>query len=76
MVNALKNEPGLGGWDIINEMEGVITPGQYNRERCFDTRSLSGTGAGWKGHLYSAQELLRYSTLTLVLLLHYVFKKM
>ncbi|KAK7104063.1 mannan endo-1,4-beta-mannosidase-like [Littorina saxatilis] len=59
-VKAVKDHPALGGWDIINEMEGFIKPGQYNSESCFDTRFLQNSGAGWAGQLYTAQELLRF----------------
>ncbi|PVD25441.1 hypothetical protein C0Q70_13097 [Pomacea canaliculata] len=38
-VQAVKDHPALGGWDIINEMEGIIKAGEYNSEPCFDTRS-------------------------------------
>lgn len=60
MVKALKDQPALAGWDIINEMEGVINPNLHSREPCFDTTFLRSSGAGWKGHIYSAQELLRF----------------
>merc|ERR1719277_2963587 len=59
-VNAVKNHPALGGWDIINEMEGFIIPGQHDSEPCFDTTFLSGSGAGWAGKSYTAQQLLRF----------------
>lgn len=59
MVKALKDQPALAGWDIINEMEGVINPNLHNSEPCFDTTFLAPSGAGWKGHIHSAQDLLR-----------------
>ena len=58
-VNAVKHHPALGGWDIINEMEGFIRTDIHDSERCFDTSKLAGTGAGWAGHAYSARDLLR-----------------
>lgn len=58
-VQAVKDHPALGGWDIINEMEGIIKAGEYNSEPCFDTRPLGGSGAGWAGGGYRAQDLLR-----------------
>ena len=58
-VKAVKDHPALGGWDIINEMEGFIKPGQHNSEPCFDTTFLTGSGAGWAGASYTAQQLLR-----------------
>ncbi|KAL4238580.1 hypothetical protein ACF0H5_003287 [Mactra antiquata] len=60
MVNALKGEPALGGWDIINEAEGVIIPGHQSSNPCHDTTSLTNSGAGWAGQLYTAAELQRF----------------
>lgn len=60
MVNALKNEPGLGGWDIINEFEGEVIPDLMNADSCFDTRFLHNSGAGWVRKEYTAQQYLRY----------------
>lgn len=60
MVKALKDQPALAGWDIINEMEGVLNPNLHNSEPCFDTTFLAPSGAGWKGHIHSAQDLLRF----------------
>lgn len=59
MVNALKEERGLGGWDIMNEPEGEIKTGLSNADYCFDTRHLRNSGAGWAGQLYTAQEIGR-----------------
>ena len=58
-VRAVKDHPALGGWDIINEMEGFIKTGQHDSEPCFDTTFLTGSGAGWAGASYTAQQLLR-----------------
>ncbi|KAK6195091.1 hypothetical protein SNE40_000589 [Patella caerulea] len=59
-VNAVKNDPALGGWDIMNEFEGEIISGQHNADSCFDTSILKAGGAGWAGAMYSAQILLRF----------------
>ncbi|KAK7104066.1 mannan endo-1,4-beta-mannosidase-like isoform X2 [Littorina saxatilis] len=59
-VKAVKDHPALGGWDIINEFEGFIKPGEHNSEPCFDTTPLTKAGAGWAGHLYPAQPILRF----------------
>ncbi|KAK3605222.1 hypothetical protein CHS0354_038657 [Potamilus streckersoni] len=60
MVNGLKDHPGLGGWDIINEPEGELKPGEINSDPCYDTRPLTNSGAGWAGHLYTVQEMQRF----------------
>ncbi|KAL3874774.1 hypothetical protein ACJMK2_037744 [Sinanodonta woodiana] len=60
MVIALKDEPGLGGWDIINEPEGEMISGEMNTDPCFDSRFLQNSGAGWAGRMYTIQEYLRF----------------
>ncbi|XP_046582031.1 mannan endo-1,4-beta-mannosidase-like [Haliotis rubra] len=59
-VKAVKDEPSMGGWDIINEMEGEIKPNLANAEPCFDTKFLLNSGAGWAGQKYTAEEFLKF----------------
>ncbi|KAK7104064.1 mannan endo-1,4-beta-mannosidase-like [Littorina saxatilis] len=59
-VKAVKDHPALGGWDIINEMEGIIIPGTQDSEPCFDTTFLANSGAGWAGKTHTAKQLLRF----------------
>ncbi|KAK7466625.1 hypothetical protein BaRGS_00037282 [Batillaria attramentaria] len=54
-VQAVKDHPALGGWDIINEIEGFITPGGSSSDPC-----VNPTSGGWAGHLYTARELQRF----------------
>ncbi|XP_067680321.1 mannan endo-1,4-beta-mannosidase-like [Haliotis asinina] len=60
MVKALGNHIALGGWDIINEMEGVIKIEDHGGDSCFDTSFLKNSGAGFAGATYSAQDLQRF----------------
>jgi len=59
-VNAVKDHPAMGGWDIINEFEGFVIPGEHNDEPCYDTQILQNSGAGWAGRKYHMQDILRF----------------
>lgn len=59
-VEAVKDYPSLGGWDILNEPEGMMVPNLRNPEPCFDTSSLLLSGAGWTRHYHTAWELQRF----------------
>ncbi|KAJ8313996.1 hypothetical protein KUTeg_008557 [Tegillarca granosa] len=59
LVTALKYQPALGGYDIINEPEGEIIPDQ-NGNHCTDTHFLHNSGAGWAGKMYSAHDIQRF----------------
>ena len=58
-MEAVKDHPALGGWDVVNELEGVIITGERRDEPCFDTRFLRWSTAGFAGELYHAEDLLR-----------------
>lgn len=46
LVNALAGHQAIGAWEIMNEPEGFVQPASHS-ERCFDSSSLIGSGAGW-----------------------------
>ncbi|KAK3093082.1 hypothetical protein FSP39_010853, partial [Pinctada imbricata] len=60
MVQALKNETALGGWDIINEPAGEMMSDVQSSDPCQDTTFLKNSGAGWAGSLYKAVEFQRF----------------
>ena len=47
MVRSLRDEPALGGWDVINEPEGSVAADVADPNPCYDTTPLARTGAGW-----------------------------
>ena len=50
----------LFAWEIINEAEGLVKAGQSDRESCYDTQVLSGTGAGWAKKNVPMKNLLSF----------------
>ncbi|XP_061188482.1 mannan endo-1,4-beta-mannosidase-like isoform X2 [Saccostrea echinata] len=60
MVQALKDMPALGGWELMNAPEGKLKPDLTGNDSCFDTQYLRYSGAGWAGKLYTPEELLRF----------------
>ena len=59
LVAALKDEPSLGGWEIINEPEGVVKPYVSSKNECENTLKLLFSGAGWAGHEFTMREIQR-----------------
>lgn len=57
IVSGLKGIPSVVGWEIFNEPELSVTPGQYDSDACHDTNRLSGTGAGNTGHFFSMRQI-------------------
>nr|BBB35836.1 endo-1,4-beta-mannanase [Eisenia fetida] len=47
MVSALSGKVALGGWEVMNEPEGIVSAGVSDGNPCFDTQPLAGSGAGW-----------------------------
>ncbi|XP_064616900.1 mannan endo-1,4-beta-mannosidase-like [Liolophura sinensis] len=61
MVRALRDLRALGSWEIINEPEGCIAKGVYNKDHCFDTRldPLPWEGGSWEAK-YPRYDLSRF----------------
>lgn len=60
MVRALSHHRSLGGWEIMNEPEGIVLNDDWNANDCFDTTVLSGSGAGWANEYVPMENLLRF----------------
>ena len=72
MVNAFKDEPGFGGWDIINEPGGEMIPGVASDDPCQDTSALENSGMGWEGELYTPLDIQRSVKATPTSVKHYI----
>ena len=56
MAQAVKNHSSLAAWEIFNEPEGFLKI-ESDKEPCFDTTKLKGTGAGWSDPFLTMKQI-------------------
>ncbi|XP_012936321.1 mannan endo-1,4-beta-mannosidase [Aplysia californica] len=59
MATLVKGHRALGGYDIINEPEGIIYRNTVNSNKCFDTTNLN-FGIGWHTQQVTYEQMLRF----------------
>ena len=62
LVTHLKDKPALGGWDIINEPEGLVYPNRYDANPCFNTQPMGNNG-NWASTWIRMELILRFINL-------------
>ncbi|KAK3083076.1 hypothetical protein FSP39_013280 [Pinctada imbricata] len=64
MVQKLKDEPAVLGWDIINQPEGIMKKNVTDKNDCWDNTYLEkkapGRKVGWAGELVTPKELQKF----------------